>query len=55
MFTDINGHWAQSDIEKAAEAGLLTGYPDGRFDPDGPVTRAQLAAVANRILAKLPK
>lgn len=53
MFNDINGHWAEADIEKAAEAGLLTGYPDGRFDPDGPVTRAQLAAVANRILAKL--
>lgn len=55
MFTDTKGHWAEADIEKAAEAGLLTGYPDGRFDPDGPVTRAQLAAVANRILAKLPK
>jgi len=55
MFKDIEGHWAKADIEKAAKDGVLSGYPDGRFDPDGPVTRAQLAAVANRILAKLPK
>ncbi len=53
MFTDTKGHWAEADIEKAAEAGLLSGYPDGRFGPDDQVTRAQLAAVANRILAKL--
>jgi hypothetical protein len=55
MFTDIHSHWAKADIEQAAKEGLLTGYPDGRFDPDGPVTRGQLAAVLNRVLAKVGK
>jgi hypothetical protein len=55
QFPDIEKHWAKTDIEAVTAAGLMTGYPDGLFHPEDPVTRAQLAAVANRILAKLPK
>lgn len=53
MFRDIDGHWAKNDIEKVAQERLLTGYPDGRFGPDEPVTRAQLAAVINRLIDKI--
>ncbi|BCV23306.1 glucosaminidase domain-containing protein [Gelria sp. Kuro-4] len=52
VFRDIEGHWAKADIEAVAKAGLMSGYPDGRFGPDEPVTRAQLAAVVNRLLKR---
>ena len=49
-FTDVPAnHWAKADIDTIAAAGIMAGYPDGRFGPDEPVTRAQLAAVINRI------
>lgn len=48
-FRDIWGHWAQSDIEKAVERGLLAGFPDGTFRPDQPVTRAQMAVLLNKL------
>ncbi len=44
-FSDINGHWAESTINKWKDKGIITGYPDGTFKPDDPVTRAELAKV----------
>lgn len=44
-FNDINGHWAEETIEKWQDAGIISGYPDGTFKPDNPVTRAELAKV----------
>lgn len=44
-FPDIEGHWAQADIEAMAQAGYLNGYPDGTFRPDEPVTRAEFAKI----------
>jgi hypothetical protein len=55
MFKDIEGHWAKAEIEAVAAKGLLTGYPDGNFHPDEPVTRAQLAVVVARLLRYLDK
>ena len=46
---DITGHWAEKDIRRCLERGLLQGYPDGSFQPDKGVTRAELAAVLNRL------
>jgi len=40
-FSDIASHWAKQDIEALAEAGIISGYPDGTFMPDKPVTRAE--------------
>jgi len=49
-FVDVPaGHWAEKEILKAAEAGILKGVAEDRFDPNGPVTRAQLAVVLNRL------
>jgi hypothetical protein len=47
---DYKGHWAEAAIEKVKAAGLMSGYPDGSFKPDQPVTRAELASVLIRIL-----
>ena len=45
---DVAGHWAEEDIRWCMEHGLMQGYPDGSFQPDRPVTRAELAAVLRR-------
>ncbi|GMK38608.1 hypothetical protein PCCS19_16620 [Paenibacillus sp. CCS19] len=50
-YTDIReGHWATRYIKVASKYGLFSGYQDGTFRPDAPVTRAELAAVMARFL-----
>lgn len=46
---DITGHWAEDSIRWCVEHGLMKGYPDGSFQPDKGVTRAELAAVLKRM------
>lgn len=46
--TDINGHWAQSQIEKLTVQNIISGYPDGTFKPDKTVTRAEFASMVNQ-------
>ena len=41
MFSDIEGHWAQSYIETLATEGVINGMGDGNFEPDSFVTREQ--------------
>ena len=47
--TDYEKHWAREDIDWAKENGIVTGYPDGTFQPDKPITRAEAAVIARRI------
>ena len=45
-FSDISeGYWARSFIMELAQRGILTGFPDGKFHPDKPVTRGEFAAL----------
>lgn len=44
-FNDIDGHWAETVIEKWKDNGYINGYPDGSFKPDNPVTRAELSKI----------
>ena len=46
---DITGHWAEANIRWCIEHGLMNGYPDGSFQSDKPVTRAELATVIRRL------
>ncbi len=48
-FSDISGHWAEKSINDAAAAGYVGGYKDGTFRPQNNVTRAEFAAMVNRI------
>lgn len=48
-FDDVGGHWAQKDIQRAVDKGIMNGYDDSTFRPDKPVTRAELCAVLNRL------
>jgi hypothetical protein len=53
-FPDAAGHWAAPYITAFSARGLITGYPDGRFGPDRPITRAEAAAVMCRLLEREP-
>lgn len=46
--SDVKGHWAESAIEWAMDEGLMNGYPDGTFQPDKPLTRAEYATIEYR-------
>ncbi len=49
-FKDISKHWAQANILKAAEKGIVSGYSDGTFRPDNAVTRAEFSTMLNKAL-----
>ena len=53
-FSDTVGHWAEEDVNKAHTRSLITGYPDGTFRPDQPITRAEAIAIVNRMLERAP-
>jgi hypothetical protein len=45
-FSDISeSYWARGFIMELAQRGILTGFPDGKFYPDKPVTRGEFAAL----------
>ena len=44
-FSDIPQHWAETCIDSGASQGLLQGYHEGRFVPEGTLTRAEFAAL----------
>lgn len=48
-FADVpDNHWAATSIEKAADKGVIKGVSDELYDPNGTVTRAQLAVILDR-------
>ena len=52
-FSDVPAtHWASRAICAAASYGWVTGYTDGTFCPDQPITRAEAAAIVNRMLSR---
>ena len=54
-FADIADHWAADAIGIAHLQGWITGFDDGTFRPDQPITRAEVAALINRALGRLPQ
>ena len=48
-FADVKSDaWYRPFVDRLAELGITTGYADGTFRPDEPVTRAQLAVFLTR-------
>ena len=52
-FIDVpSTHWAAKYINFAATRGWVTGYSDGTFKPENPISRAEVAAVTCRLLER---
>ncbi|QMV42255.1 hypothetical protein FPL14_14410 [Cohnella cholangitidis] len=47
--------WAVDGVQKSFDAGIIQGYPDGKFKPDEKVTRDQMAAIISRLMDYLIK
>ncbi|WP_159082051.1 S-layer homology domain-containing protein [Aedoeadaptatus coli] len=42
------GDWYANTVGYAVQRGIVSGYPDGSFKPNKPITRAEFAAIASR-------
>jgi len=52
-FADVSSNnWAYNSIVSAYNKGWITGYPDGTFQPQGNITRAEAVTIVNRILGR---
>lgn len=51
-FSDTKTHWANACIDQLKSQKLVSGYPDGRFQPNSTVTRAEFAVL---MLNSFPK
>ncbi|KAI7265885.1 hypothetical protein KC345_g8362 [Hortaea werneckii] len=50
-FTDVpQGKWFYDDVAKAKYTGYITGFEDGTFRPDQPVTREQSAKILYQLM-----
>ncbi|MBO8172197.1 MAG: S-layer homology domain-containing protein [Bacillaceae bacterium] len=50
-FSDIENHWARDSIERLVQLGIVSGFDNGTFQPEGKVTREQFVKMlieANR-------
>lgn len=47
--TDVDDHWARSAIAFCALSGILTGYTDGTFQPNAPITRQEFAVAMSKM------
>ncbi|NOV01670.1 S-layer homology domain-containing protein [Paenibacillus planticolens] len=45
--------YAASAVQSLAAAGYLTGYPDGTFEPERPLSRAEAVAIMDRMAPKM--
>jgi len=48
--TDTQKHWAAAPILIMSSNGLISGYSDGTYRPDRPVTRAEFAVFMTRVI-----
>lgn len=53
-FSDVStDRWSHNDIERLVKAGLMSGYPDGKFKPEQGITREELASVVARLTFRM--
>ena len=54
-FSDVSfTAWYADYIQTGVELGLVAGYPNGTFDPNGAISRAEACAIVNRVLGRVP-
>ncbi|KXH81860.1 S-layer homology domain-containing protein [Sporosarcina sp. HYO08] len=52
IFSDVNQSkkWAYAGVEAASRAGIVNGTKDGKFNPDAPIRREEIAAMLMRAI-----
>lgn len=50
VFPDIKDHWAKSYIEAMADVNVIDGYLNGKFIPEGQITRAEFSKMIVKAL-----
>lgn len=56
--SDLKDHkqmneWSKASIEKIYQSGIMSGHPDGTFDPNGKTKRDQMAKILAEMLNKI--
>lgn len=54
QFSDISGHWANNEINRAYMHDLVKGYTDGTFRPNNNIVRSEAITIINRALGRTP-
>ncbi|OCT13348.1 hypothetical protein A8709_03605 [Paenibacillus pectinilyticus] len=54
-FSDVQGHWAQKEIQQLVSKQIIDGMGDGLFQPDNNMTRAQFVTILKKALNLSPK
>ena len=51
-YTDVTKEaWYNNEVSTLSNAGVIKGYPEGDFKPDGAITRAEFASMTSRFLS----
>ncbi|BAZ09011.1 beta-Ig-H3/fasciclin [Calothrix sp. NIES-4071] len=54
-YSDVRaGYWARPFISALSERNIITGFPDGTFKPEQPVSRAEFAAMIQKAFNQNP-
>lgn len=54
-FKDTQGHWAEKNIDKLADCGIVNGDGKGKFMPNALITRAEVATMIANALTYIGK
>lgn len=54
QFRDIDGHWAEKYITAMVNAGGISGYKDGTFRPNDPITSTVFMSILLRVTGNPP-
>jgi len=55
VFSDLAGHWGEKDVKILAGRGLIGGMGNGKFQPDRPITRAELVSLVLNLVNADPQ
>lgn len=50
VYTDTLSHWSRTPVQYMSNKGYISGFSDGSFQPNEPITREQVAAIYSKIL-----
>ena len=53
-FNDVAEAWGKGYIGQLAAKGIVNGYPDGSFQPDKAITRAEVVTILNKVFDRTP-